>query len=101
MEMNNVVLQYLTLENPLIFIPYWKEELRNIHDQNIDSWLERSNEYNRAISTPSAASRVQYTPLTRYEAVHIGLRWDDYLSQNGLVSPGLETLTNMVYLIDG
>ena len=101
MDMNNVVLQYHTLENPLIYIPYWREELGNIPDQDINAWLERINEYNQAISTPSAASQVEYTPLTEYEAVHIASRWEDYLSQNGLASPGTEMLTNMVYLIDG
>ena len=101
MDMHNVVLQYHTLENPIIFIPYWREELRNIHDQNIDAWLERVNEYNRAMSTPSAASEVQFTPLTKDEASNIASSWDDYLRQNGLASPGLERLIDKVYLVDG
>lgn len=101
LEMNNLVLQYHTLENPRIFIPYWKEELGDIHDQHIDAWLERVNEYNKAISTPSAASGVQYTPLLAYEAAQIASHWDGYRRQNGLPSPGIEMLTNMVYLVDG
>jgi len=100
-EMNNVVLQYHTLENPLIYLPYWRLELSSIHDQNIDAWLGRINEYNRTISTPSAVSGVQYTPLTQFEAVNIASSWDTYRRQNELPSPGLDMLTNMVYLVDG
>ena len=101
MEMNNVVLQYHTLENPLTYIPYWRQELGDLHDRNIDVWLQRINEYNRAISTPGAASAVQYAPLTEYEAVNIAASWDDHRMHNGLASPGLEMLTDMVYLVDG
>jgi hypothetical protein len=101
MNMNNVVLQYHTLETPQVYIHYWRQELGNIHDQNINAWLARSNEYNRAISISSTAFGVQYTPLTNTEAVIIASNWDDYRKQNGLASPGVEMLTNMVYLIDG
>jgi len=101
MEMNNVVLQYHTLENPLIYIPYWKEELRNLQDKNILGWLKRIDEYQQAMSTPSAASAVQFTPLTAVEAVQIASKWNDYRQQHEIASPGLEMLVNMVYLIDG
>jgi len=101
MDMNNVILQYHTLENPLIYIPYWKEELWKTGDWNINAWLDRVNEYNRAIGTPSTASEAQYVPLTESEAVQIASKWDDYLRQNRLASPGPEMLINMVYLIDG
>ena len=101
MDTKNLVLQYHTLENPLTYLPYWRQELGNLHDQDIDAWLERIHEYNQAISTPGATSEVSYTPLTKQEAVDIASRWDDYRRQNGLASPGLEMLTQMVYLVEG
>jgi hypothetical protein len=101
MKMSNVVLQYHTLENPLIYIPYWRNELRNIHDPKIDAWLERVDEYNQAISTPSAVSGIPYTPLQSDEAAQIASSWDAHLRQNSPASPDLEMLIHMVYLIDG
>lgn len=101
MDMNNVILQYHTLENPVIYIPYWREELSRIPEQNISVWLRRVNEFNQAISTPSAASAVHYTPLTESQANQIASTWDQYRRENGLASPGLEMLIQMVYLIDG
>ena len=101
MKMDNVLLQYHTLENPLIYIPYWREELSNIQDGNVLAWLKRIDEYQQAMSTPSAASAVQFTPLTEVEATQIASKWNDYRQQHEIASPGLEMLVNMVYLIDG
>jgi hypothetical protein len=101
MNMNNVVLQYHTLETPRFYISYWREELGNIHNENITAWLEKNEEYNRAISTSSSAYGIQYTPLTNDEAVNIASSWDDYLRHSGLDSPGPAMLTDMVYLVDG
>ena len=101
MDMNNVIIQYHTLENPLIYILYWREELRRMDDPSVQSWLDRVREYQQVISTPSAASTARFRPLTESEARDIALRWDEYRRQNGLSSPGSEMLTRLVYLVDG
>ncbi len=101
MNMQNIVLQYHTLETPRIYISYWRTELGNIHDQKIDAWLARSNAYNQAISASSSAYGIQYTPLTNAEAVAFATSWDTYRRQHGLDSPKPAMLTNMLYLVDG
>ena len=83
--MNNVILQYHTLENPPLVKQYWRKELGNIHDLSINAWLDRGNEFIQTTSMSSPS--LSFQPLTEYEAVRIASRWDNYLKHNMLPSP--------------
>ena len=74
--------------------------MEDTQDPDIQAWLERIKAYQQAMSTPSVASEVQFRPLAPDEAANLASSWDDYRRQNGLASPGLETLLDMIYLID-